>query len=239
MQLREEYDASRNTVRDALTWLVERGVVVTERGKGSFVAYTAKPLHITMSAREIGPGGGEGSAWVRDVEGQGREPTNDGIQVEIKAASPDIARYLQVEEGTQVVARRQRRRVDGQPWSLQASYYPLEFTLRGAPRLLEATDMAEGVVAYLKETLGLEQGGYHDEIAVRTPDADEARLLVSGDRANVLVYETFRTAYTSDGLAFRVTVTVWPADLNRLHYNVGSVPQAVVDRPDEPHLDKA
>ena len=37
LELREKYDASRNTVRDAIKWLITRGLVETRPGQGTFV----------------------------------------------------------------------------------------------------------------------------------------------------------------------------------------------------------
>lgn len=239
LQLRKDYGASRNTVRDAIQWLAERRVVETERGKGTFVVFEPAPLHVTMSARPVGPGGGEGHAWRFDAGVQGRRPDpTSAVKVEVEPATAEVARYLQVPPGTQVVLRTQWHHIDERPWAIQTSYYPLEFTEKGALRLLHAVDIAEGTVEYMKETLGFQQVGYHDEIAVRIPSSEEIRFFSLPERANVLVYETFRTAYDTSGLPFRLTVTVWPADRNRLHYNVGDVPQAVVERPGEPHLPK-
>ena len=37
LELRELYEASRNTVRDAVKWLITRGLVETRPGQGTFV----------------------------------------------------------------------------------------------------------------------------------------------------------------------------------------------------------
>jgi hypothetical protein len=55
-----------------------------------------------------------------------------------------------------------------------------------------------------------------------------------------VVFETYRTAFDFNGKAFRLTVTIWPSDRNRLHYNFGTVPADVVatpspgDQPNDP-----
>ena len=36
--------------------------------------------------------------------------------------------------GSQVISRHQRRFIDGTPWSLQTSYYPMGFVVKGADR---------------------------------------------------------------------------------------------------------
>ena len=37
LELREKYNASRNTIRDAIKWLITRGLVETRPGQGTFV----------------------------------------------------------------------------------------------------------------------------------------------------------------------------------------------------------
>jgi DNA-binding GntR family transcriptional regulator len=39
LELRESYDASRNTVRDAVKWLITRGLIETRPGQGTFVVH--------------------------------------------------------------------------------------------------------------------------------------------------------------------------------------------------------
>jgi GntR family transcriptional regulator len=234
LDLRGEYNASRNTVREALSYLAERGIVESEQGKGTFVIPRPAPFHVTLSAQG-GAGGGEGAAYRLEAQVQNRQPTDSEVKVEIQPAIQKVARYLQVPPGSQVISRHQERFIDSSPWSLQTSFYPLDFVHRGALRLLETDDIEEGTVKYLEEALGYKQAGYHDEIRARNPDPDEIAFFNLPERAAVLVYETYRTAYDRDGNPFRVTVTVWPSDRNRLHYNIGLVPEPVIEKPGEPH----
>ena len=88
-----------------------------------------------------------------------------------------ITRRLRVPSGTQLVSRHEQRYIDDLPWSLQTSFYPMEFITRGATRLLMAEDIAQGAVRYLAETIGLEQIGYRDWITARRPDSNEQTIL--------------------------------------------------------------
>jgi GntR family transcriptional regulator len=63
MEFREEYDASRNTIRDAIKWLTIRGLVETKPGQGTFVVRHVEPIVTTLSEDpETGMAGGEGKA---------------------------------------------------------------------------------------------------------------------------------------------------------------------------------
>jgi GntR family transcriptional regulator len=45
-----------------------------------------------------------------------------------------------------VICRHQRRYIGGTPWSVQTSFYPMDFVLRGAERLIQADDIEVGDV---------------------------------------------------------------------------------------------
>ena len=49
LELRERYNASRNTVRDAIKWLMNFGLVETRPGQGTFVMKKIAPFVTTLS----------------------------------------------------------------------------------------------------------------------------------------------------------------------------------------------
>ena len=84
-----------------------------------------------------GTGGDEGAVYLSEVAGRHRTPTCGPLQVEIQEASDHIAATLGIVEGAEVISRHERRFIDGYPWSMQTSYYPIEFADRGAERAQE------------------------------------------------------------------------------------------------------
>lgn len=233
-ELEQQYGVARNTVREALSWLQRQGAVISEQGKGTFVVDRPQADHVTLSATALGlaPGGGDGEWYNRDAFiPAGRKVTVSPVKVEVQEGSQLISWYLQTDEETEFISRHQLLHLDGRPWAMQTSFYPLEFATAGASRLLKPRNIPEGAVAYLKETLGYTEVGFHDEIRARVPDENEKYFFSLGDSAADVVFETVRTAYSENGRAFRLTVTVWPADRTRLHYNAGDVPEDVLLRP--------
>jgi GntR family transcriptional regulator len=230
-QLSEKYQASRNTIRDAIKWLTNRTLVETRPGQGTFVSKRPTPFVTTLSVdRETGLGGGEGRAALSEVEARGRKAEASKPKVEIHSASGNVRARLRIPEGTQVVSRRQERFIDDTPWSLQTTYYPLELVTRGAVALLTPEDIPGGSVAYLQDTLGLVQVGYRDRILVRPPHEDESRFFGLPDDGRISVVSLMRTGYRAGDegpVPFRVTFTVLPADRNQLVINFGQVPGAL------------
>jgi GntR family transcriptional regulator len=224
-ELRARYGASRNTVRDAVRWLTTRGLVRTRPGQGTYVVERAEPFITTLSADpETGLGGGEGLAFQAEVVAQGRSPRASEPRVAVLQAAGVVADELHVEAGTSVISRQQERFIDGAPFSLQTSYYPMALVHAGAIRLLEAASILPGTAAYLEDTLGLRQARYNDLITVRTPTVSETLFFELPDSGRVSVFETFRTAFDSEDRPFRLTVSVFAADRNEFAVFSGIVP---------------
>ncbi len=224
-ELMRQYDASRNTVRDAVRWLVTRGLVHTLPGKGTFVIERTEPFVTTISADpDTGLGGGEGEAYYAEVRAQGRKPLAHDPRVEIQLAAGVVASELQIPEGTLVVARHLQRFIDQAPFSLLTSFFPMALVEAGAVKLMETTSIEPGAVSYLERALGLRQARYQDKITVRLPDAAEAEFFHLPDSGRVFVFETLRTAYDGQGEPFRLTLSVFAADRNRFAVFAGEVP---------------
>lgn len=233
LELRDTYNASRNTIRDAMKWLTARGLVETRPGQGTFVVEKFDPFVTTLSGdwqEESGLGGGEGQAALQEVRDRQRTAGVSEPRVEIRKAQGYVADRLQLSEGANVISRHQERYIDDQPWSLQTSYYPMGFVERGATRLLEAINLDEGTVRYLGEKLQLKQVGYRDLIAVRAPDENEVKFFRLPDDGRMPVFVILRTGFAqgSNGLIpFRLTESVFPSDRNQFVINAGEHPHGL------------
>jgi GntR family transcriptional regulator len=224
LDLREHYEASRNTVRDAIKWLTNLGLVETKPGQGTFVVQKIDPFVTTLTGDpRTGWGGDEGAVYRSEVSEQKRKPSSSPLQVEIQGASADMAVALGIRMGAEIISRHERRFVDGTPWSMQTSYYPMEFADRGAERLRSAHNINEGTVQYLGDTLHIRQVGYSDRITMRAPNSTEAEFFKLPSDGRVPMYEITRTSYDGNRQPMRVTVTVYPADRNQFIVNVGEV----------------
>jgi GntR family transcriptional regulator len=226
IDLREQYDASRNTVRDAIKWLTTRGLVETRPGQGTFVTERITPFVTTLTGE---PGGGDEAVYKAEVVASSRIPESSEPRVEIQRATPIVAGALHIEEDAHVVSRHQQRFIDDTPWSLQTSYYPMTFVEQGATKLIQATDIPEGAVAYLAVQCGKKQVGYRDSVAVRPPNETETAFFKLPADGRVSVFEIFRVGFDKKGDRIRLTITVYPTDRNRFVINVGDTPPPNVD----------
>jgi GntR family transcriptional regulator len=220
--LSKAYSASRNTIRDAIKRLTSLGLVETRQGQGTFVTRRIDPFVTVLSTDPQAPGGAEGATYLSDVNSNHRHAMVSVPKVEIQVPPVEVGRRLRVAQTAQVISRHQLRFVDNIPWSLQTSFYPMDFFTRGATRLLLAEDIVEGTVVYIGKVLGIKQVGYRDWITARSPDLNEQTFF--GLAHDAAVFEIFRTAFDEAGTPLRVTVTVFPTDRNQFIINVGDVP---------------
>jgi GntR family transcriptional regulator len=221
---------SRNTVRDAIKLLATRGLVVSRAGKGTFVVRKIDPFVSTLSGspevgRETVRYMSEVERYGSEVEASGRKPDVTVPRVEVQQASARVASLLALSEGTQVISRYQERSIDETPWSLQTTFYPMEWAKsRGADRLLIAENITDGIIKYVEEALGVKQVGLHDLITARVANGQETAFFDLPEDGQVAVFEVSRVGFDEHGQPLRLTVTVYPADRNYLAYDDGQVP---------------
>ncbi len=91
LELREKYDASRNTVRDAVKWLITRGLVETRPGQGTYVVEKISPFVTTLTGDDDGSGG-EGATYVEKAVPDGEADPDYDSEVKAMRRKPEAAR---------------------------------------------------------------------------------------------------------------------------------------------------
>jgi GntR family transcriptional regulator len=214
LELRDHYDASRNTIRDALKWLIARGLVDTRPGQRAFIVKKIDPL-VTALSLESDPGADERSAfYASEAAAQRRTAKVWAPRTETHQANAVVASEIQQAEDTQVGGRHEQRFIDDIPWSMQTSFYPMRFAKPAATGLPWAHDMPDGAIRYLENVLGIKQALAQQD---HTPISghDRAAFLVLPDDGRVAVTEIHRAAYDETGKPIRLRVTTYPAEINQ------------------------
>jgi GntR family transcriptional regulator len=220
-ELTSHYGVSRNTVREAVRFLVTRGLVQKRPGEGTVVR--KKNPFRTVVSKETGFGGFEGAAYASEAISQNRTPQVTTPKVELQVATGQIAAELELKEGKTVVIRHQQRFIDGELWSIQTSYYPKEFVDRGADDLLAVKDIEGGTRQYLRDKIQVREIGSYDTMRVRAPDPDEAASFKLPDDGSIAVFETRQRGVDAAKTPVRVTITVYPADRNEFRMETGDL----------------
>jgi GntR family transcriptional regulator len=220
-ELMSQYGASRNTIRSAVNMLTTLGLVEARVGQGTFVTEPPSPFVSTLSGD---PRTGETKIYMDEVHRKGRRYSQTDPVVEVQRATAAVAETLRIPEDALVVSRHYQRFIDGTPWSLQTSFYPMSLVEKGAVRLIQPDDIDEGAVEYIGQTCGIKQASYRDSIAVRAPDETEITFFRLPADGRISVFEIYRAAFDEDGQRIRLTITVYPADRSRFVFNMGDVP---------------
>lgn len=227
LELSETYKASRNTIREAIRRLTSQGLIETRQGQGTFVTRKIDPFVTYLSplprpdaaTSSVDP---HQAAYLSEVSERTREATHSLPDVRIVVPELEVANRLRLEPSAQAICRHQRRFIDDIPWSLQTTFFPMDF-IPGAPNLLMAQDIKGGTVHYLAETLSVRQVGQRDWITARNPDKNEQEFF--GLTHDATVFVIYRTGFDQHKKPMRVTVTIFPADRNQFIVDSGDVPE--------------
>lgn len=178
-ELMDAYGVSRVTVRAALGMLVDEGMLVKRRGKGTFV----RPQQLVESALTSG-------SFTDTCHEMGLVPKTRIIQMCEVPADASTARLLGTGDEPIIMIRRLRMAGDI-PCIVEDDYFPLRFRdlLRG--------DLENRSIFELLSTAGGHQiGGFEDHFRVAPADAATAGLL--GVNEGTALLEVLETVYGTD-----------------------------------------
>ena len=173
LDIADEYQVSRHTVRDALRKLREDGVIDSGRGRGTWV----------RRARIDQPIGALYSLY-RSVEAMGVEQRSE-VRVLDSRTEPEVAERLGRPAATEFVFLERLRLAGGDPLALDRAWLPLPF----AGPLLDADFSHSGIYDELIRLTGRQPTGGTETITAIVPTAAERRLLKFPARTGALSVE--------------------------------------------------
>ncbi len=157
------FAVSRTTVRQALAALAYQGLVVRERGRGTFVA----PPKLTESAVE------RLSGFYEDMADLGHPPVSQVLRQKAAPAGGQVAALLEIRPGTRVVEIERLRFVQDEPVVLTTTFLPHEL----CPGLEDADLTHRSLYEYLETECGLTLERGRRTIEAVAADSRQARLL--------------------------------------------------------------
>lgn len=176
-EFEDAYGVSRETVHEALATLADEGLVLRRQGLVYYVRSRPPMRRVSSRLRR---------AWHResgkpefDAEAiaQGQVPSRRMLTTGRGPAPGDIAGWLGVEAGEDVMIRKRLQHLDGVPTAISTSYFPL--WVADGTRLESSDPLPEGPDNLL-EGLGFEYASGVELIRARMPTPDEAELLELG-----------------------------------------------------------
>ncbi len=112
IDLADQLGLSRPTMRRAIQYLVERGLVVRKRGVGTQVVHAKVRRKVELTS------------LYDDLSKASREPRTEVLSFERKPATGGVALELGVPEGTEIYAFERLRYADAEPLALMRNYVP-------------------------------------------------------------------------------------------------------------------
>lgn len=115
-ELCHRFGISRSTVRQALTGLVQEGLLTRKQGKGTMVA------HVKVQRNQS-----QFISFTQDMENQGLKPSIRLVLVQKIPAQAGLSHYLGVNPDEPVTEVTRVRLVDGEPLVLESRYFPSRY----------------------------------------------------------------------------------------------------------------
>jgi GntR family transcriptional regulator len=172
--LTEMYGVSRMTARQALSALVERGLVYKVQGRGTFVAQQKIDRDL-VGLRSL----------YEELETRGMRVGTKLLSAEVQKADEPTATALEVEPDAPVFILRRLRLADGEPIALHVNTIPVEV----CPDLLEDTGGEMDSLYHYLEEQGIVLNRGVQRLEAMAADTQLARLLGVRPKAPILFQE--------------------------------------------------
>jgi GntR family transcriptional regulator len=199
LELCREFEVSRTTVRQALAELAHDGLVVRERGRGTFVA----PPKLTERAVE------RLSGFFEDMVTLGYPPVSQVLKQRVAPASQQVAARLELKTGARIVEIERLRFVQEEPVVLTTTYLPHKL----CPGLEVADLTRRSLYEFLETECGLALARGRRTIEAVAADARQARLLRTHKGAPLVLLES--VSYLADGRPIEYYLALHRGDRSR------------------------
>lgn len=199
-ELMDRFEVSRSTVRQAVTDLVNEGVLKKVHGKGTFV--TSRPVEEWL---------GNICTYNEVIEGLDMKPSTRLLSQGRGTKPGEIGETLGVDE-FYVIER--LRYADNLPIAVERQYYPLETGLKLAEFNLDEAVLYD----LLENSLGKKLWEAEQIISSRPPTPEEAKYLGIAENSPVLVAE--RVIYDPEGSPVEFLRGIFRADMYAFRINL-------------------
>ncbi|MBX0357146.1 phosphonate metabolism transcriptional regulator PhnF [Halobacillus sp. Nhm2S1] len=193
-ELSERFEVSRMTVRQAVTNLVNAGVLYREKGKGTYVA--EKKIEQPLKGL---------TSFTEDMKKRGMTSSSRLLAFDVIEAPRDIREKLNLEEGKKVYGIQRIRMADEKPMAIENTFMPKELL----PDLSE--EIVQGsIYNYVEHELGMAISQARQIIEARAADEEEANYLNIPPHSPVLHIE--RKSFLAHNVPFEVVKSTYRAD---------------------------
>ena len=180
VELADQLGLSRPTMRRAMEYLVDKGLVVRRRGIGTRIVSPKVRRALELSSLHD------------DLTRDGQRPTTEVLSVADVPASAEVAQALEVAEGAAVVHLVRLRSAMDQPIAMMTNY------LRAGLLEINKETLEDRGLYDLIRTSGIQMHSATQVIGARNATASEARML--GETRGAALLTMQRTTYDDHGV---------------------------------------
>ncbi|AXE26390.1 GntR family transcriptional regulator [Streptomyces globosus] len=212
----ERYGVSGGTIRKAMAEIRASGLVDTRHGKGSYVKARPPVRHRSSDRFRRSLRRGGKAAYLAESEQSGATAKVSVIFIGPMEAPEEIAQRLDVEPGTQILARRRLYFRNGTPVETATSYLPWD-VVKDIPELFAENPGGGGIYARLEDH-GHVFAEFVETLQARPAAKAEASELALSPGAPVI--HLLRNAVTETGRVVEVCDTLMAADQFVFEYRI-------------------
>jgi GntR family transcriptional regulator len=209
-ELRDRWKVTERTIRDALVQLRAEGLVVSQQGRGVFVREPTIPRRLSTDVALF-------DGWYNMARRHGMQPGTT-TTVTRGPATDEVAEWLELPTGSDVVIRDRLMRAQGEPPIMLATSYFPTWVVDQAPKLADPN--TSGLPNWLREAFGPTYS--EDVISPRMPTPDEQDRLQLPAGVPVLVIKG--GTYDQERRALHFISSVAAGDRIEFGYRYGTVP---------------
>jgi GntR family transcriptional regulator len=188
----ESFGISRMTVRQALNHMVAEGLLIREKGRGTFVAKKK------IEQRNI-------DSFSESARKKGLTPSTQVLNFAQQRVSEDIAEILGLSSEDSVYVIKRLRSADDVPVALEEVFIPV----RLCPNL-EQYDLSGSLYRIINESYGISIAYMDNVIEASVPTAEEKKLLKAS--SNVPLLRISGVSFTTNDQKFSYERDVYRAD---------------------------
>lgn len=191
------YKVSKMTMKKALDILVDEGLIIKQRGSGTYVKMvTVRPVKKNSPIYRFN---GMSATYPNQVV------TSQLRFFTVEQVSHEVSQKLHIERESCVYHMYRVRQIDGETHVVERSYIPINLILG-----LNEAHLVGSLYRYIEEELHLKIQSAQRKISVRKATQEEAECLNVSQGDPVAVME--QIAFLDTGEAFEYSVSVYHAD---------------------------
>ncbi len=188
------FHVSRMTAREAITRLVNEGILYRKQGKGTFVS---QPRIERQTNRLTG--------FFEDMLERGLRPSSKVFEIEVIGADRHVSKLLHLNEGEPAIRIRRLRLANDEPMAFQVVHLPEKL----CPQLVQEDLSSQSLYGLLEKKYGLRLVRAEERIQAVKAGVREAALLGKRDLP-LLAIE--RVTYLADDVPIELVNTLYRGD---------------------------